>query len=278
MACSGGRACMAQWQGISLVNWRSRVQSATGTRTRVARGESRVSWPAGTIADMYTRFNSNQLWKQLPKPLHFLSLLLQQNQPQQLQMVPSLLEPETLWLLAICSDLLKHSLEKPTKIHHNSHKRAETPELWRIFVGFSKECRQNSHEFPEFLYNAPGKKAYKLNPTLLYEDFGKEFPSRNLWKGPSLRPAPLQALCCALCPTEQSTFLGGEKGEKVPRKGEEEGWPAKGQNGKKLDAWKQVRFCLSGEKLRAKLDRVSLSTPDPESPILESESPIQCHW
>ena len=27
MACSGGRACIAQWQSISLVNWRSRVQS-----------------------------------------------------------------------------------------------------------------------------------------------------------------------------------------------------------------------------------------------------------
>ena len=31
--------------------------------------------------------------------------------------------------------------------------------------------------------------------------------------------APLQALCCALCSTEQSTFRGEEKGEKVPRKG-----------------------------------------------------------
>ena len=40
--------------------------------------------------------------------------------------------------------------------------------------------------------------------------------------------APLQDLCCALCSTEQSTFRGGEQGEKVPRKGEEEGWPAEG--------------------------------------------------
>ena len=45
--------------------------------------------------------------------------------------------------------------------------------------------------------------------------------------------APLQALCCALCSTEQSTFRGGEQGVKVPRKGEEEGWPAKGAKGKK---------------------------------------------
>ena len=54
--------------------------------------------------------------------------------------------------------------------------------------------------------------------------------------------APLQALCCALCSTEQSTFRGGEKGEKMPKKGrngEEEGWPTKGAKGKK-DARKQV--------------------------------------
>ena len=52
--------------------------------------------------------------------------------------------------------------------------------------------------------------------------------------------APLQALCCALSSTEQSTFRGGEKGEKVPRKGEDKGWPSKEQKGKK-DARKQVR-------------------------------------
>ena len=45
--------------------------------------------------------------------------------------------------------------------------------------------------------------------------------------------AHLQALCCALGSTEQSTFRGGEKGEKVPREGEEEGWPAKGAKRKK---------------------------------------------
>ena len=45
--------------------------------------------------------------------------------------------------------------------------------------------------------------------------------------------AAFQALCCALCSTEQSTFRGGEKGQKVSRKGEEEGWPAKGAKKKK---------------------------------------------
>ena len=42
------------------------------------------------------------------------------------------------------------------------------------------------------------------------------------------RTAPLQALHCALCSTEQSTSRGRKNGENVPRKGEEEGWPAKG--------------------------------------------------
>ena len=45
--------------------------------------------------------------------------------------------------------------------------------------------------------------------------------------------APLQALCCALRSTEQSTSRGAEKGEKVPRKGEEQGWPAQGEKRKK---------------------------------------------
>ena len=45
--------------------------------------------------------------------------------------------------------------------------------------------------------------------------------------------AHLQALCCALCSTEQSTFRGGEQGEKAPREGGEEGWPAKGAKRKK---------------------------------------------
>ena len=49
----------------------------------------------------------------------------------------------------------------------------------------------------------------------------------------SLGTAPLQALRCALCSTEQSTFLGGEKGEHVPRKGEEVGGQQRGQKGKK---------------------------------------------
>ena len=69
--------------------------------------------------------------------------------------------------------------------------------------------------------------------TFFHADFGKEFPSRNLRGEVHLEIAPLQTLCCALCSTEQSTFRGREKGEKVLRKGEEEGWPAKGAKRKK---------------------------------------------
>ena len=47
------------------------------------------------------------------------------------------------------------------------------------------------------------------------------------------KSAPLQALRSAHCSTEQSTFRGGKKGDNAPRKGEEEGWPAKGAKRKK---------------------------------------------
>ena len=80
-----------------------------------------------------------------------------------------------------------------------------------------------------------------------YADFGKEFPSRTFWRDPET--GPLQALCSALRSTEQSTSRGGEKGEKVPREGEEEGWPAKGTQRKKGHA-KTGQFtkilCLKG--------------------------------
>ena len=61
---------------------------------------------------------------------------------------------------------------------------------------------------------------------------GISFP-KSVWKKVHPGAAPLQALLCALYSTEQSTFWEGEKGEKVPRKGEEEGWPAKGAKRKK---------------------------------------------
>ena len=69
--------------------------------------------------------------------------------------------------------------------------------------------------------------------TIFYADLGKEFPLSEISGEVHPGAALLQALCCALCSTEQSTFRGGEKDKKVPRKGEEEGWPAKGAKRKK---------------------------------------------
>ena len=64
------------------------------------------------------------------------------------------------------------------------------------------------------------------NVTFLYADFGN---CGEVHPG----SAPLQALHCALCSTEQSAFQGGEKRKNVPRKGEEEGWPANGAKRRK---------------------------------------------
>ena len=46
-----------------------------------------------------------------------------------------------------------------------------------------------------------------------------------------LPPCKLFAVPLAL--QKKALFRGGDKGEKVPRKGEEEGWPAKGAKRKK---------------------------------------------
>ena len=44
---------------------------------------------------------------------------------------------------------------------------------------------------------------------------------------------PLQTVRCALCSTQQSTFRERQRGKKAMRKGEEEGWAAKGAKRKK---------------------------------------------
>ena len=79
--------------------------------------------------------------------------------------------------------------------------------------------------------------------TFFHADFGKEFPSRTFWRGASRScPSPSSALYPFLYRTEH--FSRGEKGEKVPRKGEEEGWPAKGAKRKKGRA--KTGQCYSG--------------------------------
>ena len=78
--------------------------------------------------------------------------------------------------------------------------------------------------------------------TFFHADFGKEFPSRTLWRGASRScPSPSSTLYPFLYRIEH--FSRGRKGEKVPRKGEEEGWPAKG--GKKEKRTRENRsVCL----------------------------------
>ena len=66
---------------------------------------------------------------------------------------------------------------------------------------------------------------------------GISFP--NFVERSILEPPLSKTLRSVLCSTEQSTFQGGEKGEKVPRKSGEKGWPATG--GKK-----EKRTCESG--------------------------------
>ena len=75
--------------------------------------------------------------------------------------------------------------------------------------------------------------------------------------------APLQALLCTLFSTEQSTFRGEEKGEKVPKKGEEEGSPterAKRKKGRVKTG--QFRFGEEGSNAC----RVSVAKPASSEP------------
>ena len=61
--------------------------------------------------------------------------------------------------------------------------------------------------------------------------------------------APLQALSCALCSTEQSTFWGGKRVKRCRDKGRKRGGQQRGQKGKK-DAWKQVRISSEIENFK----------------------------
>ena len=75
------------------------------------------------------------------------------------------------------------------------------------------------------------RESANLNRPFFAQISGRNFLPE-LFGGAHPETASLQSLCCAICSTEQSTFRGGEKGDKVPRNGEE-GWPAQGAKRKK---------------------------------------------
>ena len=68
--------------------------------------------------------------------------------------------------------------------------------------------------FPQHL--PPRRKDYQIL-TFFYADFGKEFPSRTSWRGPSrMCPSPSSAQCPLLYRTEH--FSMGRKGRKCAEK------------------------------------------------------------
>ena len=85
--------------------------------------------------------------------------------------------------------------------------------------------------------------------TFFHADFGKELPSRTLWRDPSRNcPSPSSALCPLLYRTEH--FSREKKKAKVCREeGRKRGGQQKGQKGKK-DAWKQVGSSQQSHKSR----------------------------
>ena len=78
------------------------------------------------------------------------------------------------------------------------------------------------------MWEVVGKQTDSVQCDLFYTDLRKEFPSRTL--------TPM--LCPSLHRTEHFSGGGGEKGNKVPGKGEKEGCPAKGAN---KQEWKKTR-------------------------------------
>ena len=70
-----------------------------------------------------------------------------------------------------------------------------------------------------------------LHPTFFHADFREGISSPNFVEGSIL---PLSKLCAEpFALQSRALFEGEKKGEKAPRKGEEEGWPAKGAKRKK---------------------------------------------
>ena len=87
--------------------------------------------------------------------------------------------------------------------------------------------------------------------------------------------APLQALCCALRSTEQSTFRGREQDEKVPRKGEKGGWPAKGATRKKGRVKTGQKTQLNSQKKWVKFMNCSPQNPPHPTPPKKKSCPCR---
>ena len=88
--------------------------------------------------------------------------------------------------------------------------------------------KQTSWPLPIGVWNFwPRPILLTLQLTFFHADFGKEFPSRNLWRGPSRNcPFPSSVLCPLLYRTEH--FSRGEKGEKGAEKRGGKGVTSKG--------------------------------------------------
>ena len=88
----------------------------------------------------------------------------------------------------------------------------------------------------------------RRNLTFFHADFGKEFPSRNLWRGPSRNcPSPSSALCLLLYRTEH--FSRGRKGQIYAEKRGGRGVARKGGKKEKRTRGKQVRNCFQKPKI-----------------------------
>ena len=106
----------------------------------------------------------------------------------------------------------------------------------------NRDTIRNSHPFAK---TTPGKNDPLLlvsarNLTCFKAEFGKEFSSRTLWKGPSWNcPSPSSVLCHSLYRKEHF-WGGGKRAKRCREQGRKRGGQQRAQKDKQ-DAWKQVR-------------------------------------
>ena len=75
----------------------------------------------------------------------------------------------------------------------------------------------------------------------LHADFGKEFPSRTLWREVHRETAPFQALCCAHRSTATEHFSRAKKSEKMGGRGV----TRKGKKGRVETAQAVIQHCAT---------------------------------